>query len=252
MFEQANRLRRKRDDLYSEMILEVDKEFASSSRGELLRQVIIPKEAEIKEVETMYYTIAWSRKCTAEWNEELASFIPYPDKKVRIVQEPQVLIFMPVPELCELVKSSDRDRRIDRMQAAAGNDKQLLLMVEGLETYYKRKNLLRQRDFEQAVIRSIENGHATAESSSSSSSNRRIRDPLTAAAMTGPTKQDMEEALTYFQLMKNIMLVPTTDEEDTVDWIVALTADIGSAPYKYVYLGYHCWPPSPSNDRIDV
>lgn len=234
MFEQANRLRRKRDDLYSEMILEVDKEFASSNRGELLRQVIIPKEAEIKEVETMYYTIAWSRKCTAEWNEEQASFIPYPDKQVRIIQEPQVLIFMPVPELCELVQSSDRDRRIDRMQAAAGNDKQLLLMVEGLETYYKRKHLLRQRDFEQAVIRSMENGNAITESSSSSS-NRRIRDPLTVAAMTGPTKQDMEEALTYFQLMKNIMLVPTTDEEDTVDWIVALTADIGSAPYKYVY-----------------
>lgn len=238
MFEQANRLRRKRDDLYSEMILEVDKEFASSSRGELLRQVIIPKEAEIKQVETMYYTIAWSRKCTAEWNEEQASFIPYPDKQVRIIQEPQVLIFMQVPELCELVQSSDRDRRIDRMQAAAGNDKQLLLMVEGLETYYKRKHLLRQRDFEQAVIRSIENGNAITESSSSSS-NRRIRDPLTAAAMTGPTKQDMEEALTYFQLMKNIMLVPTTDEEDTVDWIVALTADIGSAPYKYVYR-YDC------------
>ncbi|KAI7879954.1 hypothetical protein K492DRAFT_130786 [Lichtheimia hyalospora FSU 10163] len=217
------------------MILEVDKEFASSNRGELLRQVIVSKEAEIKEVDTMYYTIAWSRKCTAEWNEEQASFIPYSDKQVRIIQESQVLIFMPVSELCELVQSSDRDGRIDRMQAAAGNDKQLLLMVEGLEAYYKRKNLLKQRDFEQAVIRSMGNGNTTAEASSSNNNNnnnRRIRDPLTAAALTGPTKQDMEEALTYFQLMKNIMLVPTTDEEDTVDWIVALTADIGSAPYK--------------------
>ncbi|KAI9321665.1 hypothetical protein BX666DRAFT_1904439 [Dichotomocladium elegans] len=227
--EQANRVRNNRQELYSEMILDVDRDFYASSRGELLRQAIAAKEAELRQVNTMYCTITWHRKTRAAWNEKEGTFIPYPDNEVRIVQESKVLVFMDIEEICEFVQSPDREDRIDRIKRAC-DGRQVLLMIEGLDGYYKRKNLLQQRNFEQSVIQSLSGEGSTT--THSMRGPKRKHDALTLMAETGPTRMQIEESLTYFQLVKDIMLVPTTDEADSVDWIMALTADIASAIYK--------------------
>ena len=245
MFDHVNRLRTNRQELLVEMILEIRPEFACSPRGELLKQIVKEKEADFRATDTGLHTITWRRKCTAEWDDEQGSFIPYADNQVRIIQEPYVLLFMDMKQLCQLLQGKndeDMDTQIDRIQSRAGHDRKIILMIEGLESYYKKKTLLVQRDFNRAVLDNLSQQQQQDEESGvvggGSSTRRRgtttskSNDPIMEAARTGPTKADMEEKLTYLQMMKNIRLVPTTDQADSVDWIVALTADIANSIYK--------------------
>ena len=246
MFNHVNRLRTNRHELLVEMILEVRPEFACSPRGELLKRIVKEKEADFRATDTGLHTITWRRKCTAEWDDEQGSFIPYADSQVRTIQEPYVLLFMDMQQLCKLLQGKneeDMDTQIDRIQSRAGHDLKIILMIEGLESYYKKKTLLAQRDFNRAVLDNLsqqqqreqeQNGHGSGSSSSRrrGTATNKSNDPIMEAARTGPTKADMEEKLTYLQMMKNIRLVPTTDQTDSVDWIVALTADIANSMYK--------------------
>ncbi|KAI7851497.1 hypothetical protein BDC45DRAFT_211712 [Circinella umbellata] len=224
------------------MILEVRPEFACSPRGELLKQVVKEKEADFRATDTGLHTITWRRKCTAAWDDEQGSFIPYADNQVRIIQEPYVLLFMDMQQLCKLLQGKEEeamDTQMDRIQSRAGHDRKIILMIEGLESYYKKKTLLAQRDFNKAVLENLSQQQEQSAGGSSSSSRRKAtttsksNDSIMEAARTGPTKADMEEKLTYLQMMKNVRLVPTTDQADSVDWIVALTADIANSIYKH-------------------
>ncbi|KAI8143767.1 hypothetical protein BJV82DRAFT_84475 [Fennellomyces sp. T-0311] len=239
LFEQANRLRTDRHKLLSEMILDVHPDFAASPHGELLISAIEPKKAEIRVTNTDRYTIGWHRKCTAAWDDEEGSFVPH---ELRIIEEPKVLVFMDIPRLCEFIQSSTMDAEIDRIQESAGS-RQILLMIEGLETYYKKKTLLKQRDFERAVLENLSQG--------SSSRKKGKTDSIIEAAKSGPTKEEMENRLAYLQMMKSVMLVPTTDREDSVDWLIALTTDIANAMYKHRN-NKHLRHQGPSKSGIDA
>lgn len=211
------------------MIVDVDKDFASSPRGQLLRQTLEAKNAEMVAMETRKpYTISWRRKCTAEWDDEQQTFVPYPDNHTRIKQEAMVLIFMDIATLCDNINEDRMDTLIDsvRRAAAAGRDARVFLMTEGLQTYYKKKMLLQQREYDRAVRASL------GQSSSSSSNSNYKPGSIMAIAEKGPSKEKIEDTLTCLQMMKDVMLVPTSDEADSVDWLISLTADLANAIYK--------------------
>lgn len=234
LIEQANKLRTDRSDL-KDMILDVHREFASSARGEMLQSIVESKEATFNVVtRNRPYTVAWRRKHWAEWNQEEARFVPYEDNQPRIKEERHVLIFMEADELCELIQSNRLDAKIDEIKnaTAGGGDKQIMLMVEGLDTYYKRKQLLQQRQFEKAVLQNIGQSSATEQASSSRSKRRGKTDKLAAAVETGPEKHVIEETLTYLQMIRDVMLVPTTDANDSVEWILSMTADLAGSLQK--------------------
>ncbi|KAI9254573.1 hypothetical protein BDA99DRAFT_161168 [Phascolomyces articulosus] len=260
LLEHANRLRVNRNELLSEMILDVRPEFACSPRGQLLKQVVTEKEAEFHASDTGLHTITWRRRCMAQWDEEKGVFLPYPDQKPRIIKESYVLLFMDMPQLCALISSQDMNSQIDRIQSRAGEDAKIILMTEGLETYYKKKNVLVQRDFNKVVLENLSqqqeqtsNGSSTPSKKRTTTGSSKSNDPIVEAARTGPRKVEMEEKLTYLQMMKNIRLVPTVDLADTVDWIVALTADIANAMYKHRNFKYfkHQGPAKSGVDAAD-
>lgn len=222
-----------RTDRYDlkDMILDVDHKFASSERGEMLRGVVESKEAVLNVVHRDHpYTVAWRRKHLSEWNAEEERFVPFEDNQPRIKQENHFLIFMEVDELCELIKTKRLDARIDKVKNMVASDKQIMLMVEGLENYYKRKTLIMQRQFEKAVLQNI--GQNEKQASSSRSKRRGKTDKLAAAAENGPEKHVVEEVLTYLQMMRDVMLVPTTDANDSVEWLLSITADLAGSFQK--------------------
>ncbi|KAI9489476.1 hypothetical protein BDB00DRAFT_876350 [Zychaea mexicana] len=252
IFEQANKLRTNRHELLAEMILDVQPLFNCSTRGELLKEVIESKEAQVHVADTGLHTIGWRRKTQATWDEEQGTFIPHPDNQVHIIEEPFVLVFMDMQQLCTLVKSTDMDTQIDRIQNRAGASRKIMLMIEGLETYYKRKTLLIQRDFNSAVLVNLGQADAGASGSRRKRASTAKSDTIMEAARTGPTKAEMEEKLTYLQMMKSVRLVPTVDQADSVDWIVALTADIANAMNRNINFFKHQGPAKSGTDAADT
>ncbi|ORE02058.1 hypothetical protein BCV72DRAFT_216086 [Rhizopus microsporus var. microsporus] len=170
------------------------------------------------------YTISWKRKCQAEWHSESQTFIPLQDMK--IIQEPYVLIYMPADELNEHIQSETIFDHMEQVQSTA-KDRQILLLIEGLEAYYKKRALIQRRHFQNQVRQSFEGPSNDSPSSRKRKSGQENLESL-------PSRETVEQHLNELQIIKNIMVVPTKNSEDTAVWIENLTVDLGLGRYKYV------------------
>ncbi|CEG76216.1 hypothetical protein RMATCC62417_11145 [Rhizopus microsporus] len=225
LFEKENRNKTDRTAILKEMILDIHPDFLLTDAGKLLEASLIPKMAEIRplsEHSEFRYTISWKRKCQAEWHSESQTFIPL--RNMKIIQEPYVLIYMPVDKLNEHIQSETIFDHMEQAQSSA-KDRQILLIIEGLEAYYKKRALIQRRHFQNQVRQSIERPNNDSPSSRKRKSGQENLESL-------PSRETVEQYLNELQIVKNIMVVPTKNSEDTVVWIENLTIDLGLGRYK--------------------
>ncbi|KAG1169968.1 hypothetical protein G6F70_008022 [Rhizopus microsporus] len=225
LFEKENRNKTDRTAILKEMILDTHPDFLLTDAGKLLEASLTPKMAEIRplsEHSELRYTISWKRKCQAEWHSESQTFIPL--RNMKIIQEPYVLIYMPIDELNEHIRSETIFDHMEQAQSSA-KDRQILLLVEGLEAYYKKRALIQRRHFQNQVRQSIEGPSNDNPSSRKRKSGQENLESL-------PSRETVEQYLNELQIVKNIMVVPTKNSEDTVVWIENLTIDLGLGRYK--------------------
>ncbi|KAI8093067.1 uncharacterized protein BX664DRAFT_357544 [Halteromyces radiatus] len=273
LLQQVNRQRKDRNELIKEMIVVVhDPSFIDTEQGKLLQMTLTEKGTTIMNntlrtpstpsssssssspaLSTSFpisssipamYTLTWQRRCRAEWNEKEQQFIPFDNGQIRIQDESSALIFIKAESLIEIIHQGYVDNWIDTIQQTVP-DKQLFLMIEGLEAHYKKKLNWQRRQFASAVMENLtedNSGCDDEESSQQRSSSttggngrrRNQRNTATNLLVCGPSRSEIEEQLTYLQVIKDVMLIQTTNEEDSVDWLVALTTDLAKAPYYNV------------------
>ncbi|CAO3591587.1 unnamed protein product [Absidia cylindrospora] len=266
--QQVNRLRKDRDELMKEMTVVVcDRSFMESTHGQLLRAILLDKDTKIicqptVVSETPSYTLTWKRDCKAEWDEDQQQFIPFANGQTKSKDERTVLVFMTAESLVDIIHRDRVDVWIDSiLQSARG--KQLFLMIEGLEPFYKKKMNWRRRQFTSTVMGNIvdDNGSGNNSSSGSGSNSnnantsdnddaaatnttrprkRKKKDMSTALMENGPSRDKIEDTLTYLQVIKNVMLIQTLNEEDSVDWLVCLTTDLAKALYNSINTAALC------------
>lgn len=223
LFEKENRIRADRNEILKEIIVDVHPDFLETKPGQLLELVLVKKEAEIQNLLLRHpnpsFTLSWRRKTNSEWDQDSQAFIPLSNTK--IVQEPVVLVYVDIPEFTKRIQNKTIDRYIDIIERDCDGC-QIMLLIEGLEVYYKKKKLLKRREFELQVRNSLNETHATT--SKKKKGLAHMEDGLNPA--------DVEECLNYLQLVRGIMLIPTKDDEDTASWIESLTTDLALGRYK--------------------
>lgn len=207
------------------MIIDVHPDFLKTRAGELIQALFLEKNAEVRDLLLQQtnpkHTISWRRKCKAEWNDDSQTFIPLATAK--ITKENVVLVHVHTQEFVQYIQDDSVNQFIDRIEQK--NPKcQIMLMLEGLDAYYKKKKLNQRRQFDAQIRSSIQ-----GESSSQPKSKR--KNDL-ADISNAPEQPEVEECLNYLQLVRNVMLVPTKDETDTASWIESLTVDLGLSRYK--------------------
>ncbi|KAG1116885.1 hypothetical protein G6F42_013579 [Rhizopus arrhizus] len=228
LFERENRIRADRNEILKEIIVDVHPDFLKTKPGKLLELVLTKKEAEVQDLllrnPDPSYTISWRRKANSEWDPDSQAFIPLPNTK--IVQEPVVLVYVDIPQFTQRIQTKTMDRYIDIIERDC-DGRQIMLLIEGLEVYYKKKMILKRRQFDTEV----RNSFNAAEGSSSSTNTSKRKNNL-AHVDDGLEPSDVEECLNYLQLVRGVMLVPTKDDEDTASWIESLTTDLALGRYK--------------------
>lgn len=232
MLEKANRLGNSRETVLTDMIVDIDTTFAESTRGVLLQEKVKERGAEIHIMDRQgLYTLSWRRRWDSEWNDELDAFVPYPEGQTRVKEENLLLVFLETKDLCNLVEQGESglDAWAEKLRDRAPR-KRIMLMTEGLETYYRKRRTLERRDFEQQVLQRLDWTAADG----SGASRRRRRTQADVDTGLGPSKDAIENALTYLQFMQDVMLVPTNDQQETIDWMVAMTAEVARAPYRMI------------------
>ncbi|KAI7868558.1 hypothetical protein BDF14DRAFT_1880813 [Spinellus fusiger] len=223
--EQVNRLKKSREQVLSEMTVYMDSDFGASCVGQLLQTTLASHQVEFHIVsEPEPYTLSWKRKQQAEWNSDSQQFIPFEQEETRMKEEPFVLAFVSMERLCELIKEKTLDTFVDVLQTHA-KEKQILLMIEELEPYYKKRMLTLGRQFQATVLENMQ-----SQGRGAPRQRKKTKKPtLLMLAEDGPDKEDIEEQLTYLQMMRDVMIVPTLNAADSVEWIIRLTADMAYA-----------------------
>lgn len=218
LLERENRIKNDRVKTIKEMIVEIHPDFLNTSTGELVKMILEKKETIFKSApRSNLYHISWRRKCTSEWDENEMIFVPF-DKPV-IVQEPYVLVYIDVYEFINYIQADTIDAYIDKVQANA-NSRQLILLVEGLHAYYKKKINLQRRLFDEQVRNTIEGA---------STSSRRRNQP---EIENGPIQEEVESCIDHLMLERGVMLITTKKDEDSASWIESLTTDLALGRYK--------------------
>lgn len=217
IFEKENRIKSNRVETIKEMIVEIHPDFIETKAGELLKMILEKKETVIREGKRGPYHLIWKRICTSEWDEDTMAFIPY--KEPKIIKEPFVLVYVDIYELFKHIQSDTIDTYVDHIKLAAGPDQQVIFLVEGLQAYYKKKINLERRIFDEQIRSTIEGA---------TTSRRKIQPEIE----NGPSHKQVEEAVNYMILKKDIMFVMTKSDEDTASWIESLTTDLALGRYK--------------------
>ncbi|GAA5799134.1 hypothetical protein HPULCUR_004544 [Helicostylum pulchrum] len=218
LLERENRIKNDRVKTVKEMIVEMHPDFLNTSTGELVKTILEKKETIIKLAKSSnLYHVSWRRKCTSEWDENEMIFVPF--EKPVIVQEPYVLVYIDVYEFINYVQADSIDAYIDKVQASA-DSRQLILLVEGLHVYYKKKINLQRRLFDKQVRSTIEGA---------STSSRRRNQP---EIENGPSQEEVESCIDHLMLERGVMLITAKKDEDSASWIESLTTDLALGRYK--------------------
>lgn len=208
------------------MILDVHPEFLKTKAGQLVERVLTRKEAQLCNLflqdKDPQYTIAWRRKCQSQWSSDSQVFLPL--ESPEIVKEPVILVYIDINQFVQHIQADTVDDYIDQILQSSQN-RQIMVLIEGLEPYYKKKMLHQRRQFENQVRNSISSLQTPA------TQKHKIGHGLTDVA-NGPGQAEIEATLNYLQLIRHIMLVQTKDDEDTASWIESLTTDLALGRYK--------------------
>ncbi|KAI8887633.1 hypothetical protein K501DRAFT_40719 [Backusella circina FSU 941] len=205
------------------MIMDVHPSFLISKPGQIIQEVMVSKETEVSPLDdACCQTISWRRKCTAEWDMDSQSFQPL--SQTKLVDEPVVLLFFEANRFIQHIVEDTLDGTIRKLKRSC-RDKQVMMMMEGLETYYKKRKLLESRQFQQAVRQSINDDNDTRSASSK-------RKKKTSIYETGPKKEEVEKVLVQLQMVEDIMLIPTKSAADSASWLESLTTDLALGRYK--------------------
>lgn len=228
LLEKENRLKNDRIGILKEMIIEFHPDFIKTKAGECIQLILEKKEAvtRIMTNSSLPFHVTWRRICSSEWDPTTMTFIPFTPSK--IVKEPYVLVFEDVYDFVVRVQQDTVDSFIDNIERQAGPGIQIMVLIEGLEVYYKKKLLATRRAVDSQVRSNIEGEGA----SSTTNGRQRKTNAQTEIIKNGPEREQVEESINYLQLMRDIMFVPTKRDEDTASWLESLTTDLALGRYK--------------------
>ncbi|CAO3634251.1 unnamed protein product [Cunninghamella blakesleeana] len=255
--QQVNRLKVDRFEVIKEMIVIFhDPIFCSNTHGQLLLAALNENNVQYKLIPSKNnrnkVTLKWQRKTKAAWDKSKQQFIPFEENEERILNEHAAFLFLQVEEFIEIIQENDIDTWIDDIKSSSINEEeeegdddsiQLFLMIEGLEAFYKKKTNWQRRKFASRVLENMndlpsensntdnEHGDSTQSSSTTSRKRKRNNNSNNSLLENSPSRTEIEEKLTYLQVMKDIMLIISTNEEDSVDWMISLTADLARSVY---------------------
>ncbi|CAG8729039.1 4192_t:CDS:2, partial [Funneliformis caledonium] len=143
--------------------------------------------------------IKWRRKITAEWDDEFCAFMPTPE---RIQEESFLLIYFEISEFTKFIKDDILSDNINKIQETFSS-KRIIILIEGYESYCRRRKTQINRNFTNAVRSEQE-----------------------------PDLEKLEEELLWLQVIAKCLIVHTKNIQDTAEMIGILSADIATIPYK--------------------
>jgi hypothetical protein len=143
----------------------------------------------------------------------------------RVFDEPHVLIKFSADDLAkEIMENTLRTRTLPTLRQKCP-DRDVIVLVMGLQDYFRRKNLGISAQFKDNVLQTLDPSQKSSKS----------RGNQVAVAMAGlPDRTRMDLELMHLHIVERCKIIEIEHMNDLTDWLISLTTEIGLVPYKYV------------------
>ncbi|KAF9181252.1 hypothetical protein BGZ50_005620 [Haplosporangium sp. Z 11] len=255
----ANRLTTKAESS-KDMILCIEETLYRSSFGLTLQDYLSPIECQIKllkspgarethgshETSPARNVLYWRRTVSHRFDEEQDLFVPLAEKEVKL--ESFALIYQTADEFADMIENDQlksflsavkREMRLRknkekmaisstsangpmRLKGDRRERQRTLFLISGMESYLRGLRKATTKKFQQAVLASLGQGRTDAASS-------------TTVAQLEEAVVDqgrIDKELLWLQLEQECLVIHSNDDDESAQFIVSLTEQIGLLPYK--------------------
>ena len=168
--------------------------------------------------------IRWRRKSKSRFNDELGHWEPIPET---IMSEKHIMCLVSAKELVSLAASKatgqdDVGGHVRKLKSAFPGCIPIYL-IEGLDTLLRKAKNSKNRSYQAAVQRQMNN--AGESSTASKSKQKQPEEDIV-------DENQVEDALLDLQVVEGCLVHQTAASIETAEWIQSFTAHISTIPYK--------------------
>ena len=185
--------------------------------------------------------VKWRRKITANFNEEAGRWEPCP---LEIRPESHVLSFLSAQEFVDMVTEDEvsndsraLENHVLKIQGSYPNCKRIYL-IEGLTAWMRKNKNSRNRSYQAAVMRQM-NQDDNANSEAPSSSQRKGRKSKKPEALPPIDEEILEDALLQLQVTHSCLIHHTTAAPESAEWIKNFTEHVSTIPYRQERMNFN-------------
>ncbi|KAK2754851.1 hypothetical protein FQN54_006744 [Arachnomyces sp. PD_36] len=185
--------------------------------------------------------VKWRRKVTANLNEEAGRWEPCP---LEIRPEGHVLCLLPAQEFVDMVtgdgasdESTALENHVLKIQGSYPGCKRIYL-IEGLTAWMRKNKNSRNRSYQAAVKRQMEQDNA-AENPSSSQPTGRKRTTKKPDALPPIDDDIVEDALLQLQVTHACLIHHTAAPAESAEWIKNFTEHVSTVPYRKEQMNFN-------------
>lgn len=215
----ANKLVTDKRLVATEMIVELDTRMVEECGGEAL-VVALQAIGAKTHVRNLAHprTVTWKRVVSKTYSTEMNAFVP--TARAYLHDEPFVLWCLTANTLAEMIARNDVAPEVRRLKYAFPR-KQVLVVVDGLDDYFRKIRLETKRSFAKQV-RDV--GSASSQPAPSA----------IGAAVTLPrhTPDAIDQALLQLNCTLDCNVMTTSRGETVTDWLVTYTREVAIRPYE--------------------
>lgn len=222
---EVNAIRTYSTDTLHDTIICLEKSLHDAEVGQAIKAQFEGKEAEIIPIdEEIENIIRWKIKKRADWDSSSQSFIPFHDGETRVVTNKHVAVWMDMAQLTTMILADELTPHLKRMQSRF-TESQIILIVEGLQKYYREQKNIQSKNFQKSVLQSIASDTGKQRGSSTS---KKSKSGKLDWIVNGPDRNTIEDVMLSLQLSNRIMIIHTVDSTATGSWIAAISATIAT------------------------
>ncbi|KAJ3089770.1 putative monocarboxylate transporter mch1 [Quaeritorhiza haematococci] len=217
---EANKIRNKKDTI-KEMLVDIDNAFIREKGAQVILK--LQEEGALVDVQQLPVpsTIRWKRKVSREWDDELGIWKRCEE---RIEEEGFCLARVFAEEFAQAISIDGMRGMLETLRQAYPG-KKIVLLIEGLDKYFKSK-VKAQRDQFAAAVR-MANGY---EESAAAKARAKKNQAQQAGKSNLPDRQTIEDFMLTLQLDDGCIVQISKDAEETADWVASYTREIAILP----------------------
>lgn len=177
--------------------------------------------------------VKWRRKVTANYNDEAGQWEPCP---LEIRPEGHVLCLLPAREFVDMVAadgasddSTALENHVLKIQGSYPGCKRIYI-IEGLTAWMRKNKNSRNRSYQAAVKRQMEQNNPSEDPSSNQTSGR--KKAKKADAPPPIDENIVEDALLQLQVTHSCLIHHTAAPAESAEWIKNFTEHVSTIPYR--------------------